>query len=96
MMPSDLRLSTNKKKGAPKNAVTTPIGSSAGDCRVRAKRSVRMRKDAPMKNDSGTTRRFDAPTTNRTACGTIIPTNAMSPLTATAEAAANEAAPMMI
>ena len=44
-----------------------------------------------MKNDSGTTRRFDAPTTNRTACGTIIPTNAMSPLTATAEAAANEA-----
>ena len=69
------------------------MGSSAGDCRVRANRSVRMRKDAPMKKDSGTTRRFDAPTTSRTACGTIIPTNAMSPLTATAEAAANEAAP---
>ena len=49
-----------------------------------------------MKKDNGTTSRFDAPTTNRTACGTMIPTNAMSPLTATAEAAANEAAPMTI
>src|SRR4029077_3284703 len=49
--------STTAKKGAPKNAVTTPIGSSAGDMIVRARTSVSTRKPAPTSSDSGTTAR---------------------------------------
>ena len=41
------------KNGAPKNAVTTPIGSSAGDSTVRAMTSQSTRKPAPTMNDSG-------------------------------------------
>src|SRR5690606_33900559 len=46
-----LRLSTTRKKGAPIAAVTTPIGSSAGDMTVRARTSARTRKDAPTSSD---------------------------------------------
>src|SRR5207248_11393953 len=38
---------TTAKNGAPKNAVTTPIGSSEGDSTVRATTSVRTRKPPP-------------------------------------------------
>ena len=46
---------TSKKKGAPKKAVTTPMGNSAGEINVRATRSVSTRKAAPKRRDSGST-----------------------------------------
>jgi hypothetical protein len=49
--------STTAKNGAPKNAVTTPIGSSAGAISVRASRSANTRKAAPPRIDSGMTMR---------------------------------------
>src|SRR5262249_10213505 len=44
---------TTAKKGAPKKAVTTPIGSSAGDITVRAITSANTRKPAPTITESG-------------------------------------------
>jgi len=44
---------TRTKNGAPKNAVTTPIGISAGDMTVRASRSARARNAPPNSSDSG-------------------------------------------
>jgi hypothetical protein len=49
--------STTAKNGAPQNAVTTPIGSSAGDTIVRASTSASTRNPAPTTSDSGTTAR---------------------------------------
>ena len=49
--------STTAKNGAPKKAVTTPIGSSAGDTTVRASTSQRTRNPPPTSSDSGTTMR---------------------------------------
>ena len=46
--------STTAKNGAPKNAVTTPIGTSAGAISVRARTSARTRKPAPTRIESGT------------------------------------------
>src|SRR5581483_4942484 len=43
---------TTAKNGAPKNAVTTPIGSSSGDTTVRASTSARTRKPAPTTSES--------------------------------------------
>ena len=48
---------TTAKNGAPKNAVTTPIGSSAGESTVRASTSASTRKPAPTTSESGTTAR---------------------------------------
>src|SRR5204862_526947 len=48
---------TTAKKGAPKKAVTTPIGSSAGDKAVRASTSASTRKAAPQRTESGRSRR---------------------------------------
>ena len=44
---------TMRKNGAPKNAVTTPIGSSAGEITIRARRSANARKAAPKSSESG-------------------------------------------
>jgi hypothetical protein len=44
---------TIRKNGAPKNAVTTPIGSSAGEITIRARRSVNARNAAPKSRESG-------------------------------------------
>src|SRR5881296_1728543 len=49
--------STAMKKGAPRNAVMTPIGSSAGATTVRAAVSARTRKAAPKRSESGMTTR---------------------------------------
>ena len=46
--------STSAKNGAPTNAVTTPIGSSAGASAVRATTSASTRNAAPTAIDSGT------------------------------------------
>ena len=48
---------TTAKNGAPKNAVTTPIGNSPGDTTVRARTSASTRNPAPTTSDSGTTAR---------------------------------------
>src|SRR5262249_36470118 len=47
--------STTAKNGAPKNAVTTPMGSSAGASAVRAITSAKTRKPAPTSRESGST-----------------------------------------
>ena len=44
---------TRTKNGAPRNAVTTPMGISAGAATVRAMRSVRTRNAPPNSSDSG-------------------------------------------
>src|SRR5262249_23502238 len=54
--PFDVRRTT-AKNGAPQNAVTTPIGSSAGESSVRASTSARTRKPAPATSERGTTAR---------------------------------------
>ena len=46
---------TRAKNGAPKNAVTTPMGSSAGAATVRARTSARTRNAAPKQSESGRT-----------------------------------------
>src|SRR5919197_1121656 len=48
---------TTAKNGAPQKAVTTPIGSSAGDSAVRATTSASTRKPPPTTIDSGTSTR---------------------------------------
>src|SRR4029078_4412502 len=48
---------TIAKNGAPRNAVTTPMGSSAGERIVRATTSAKTRNPAPASNESGTTAR---------------------------------------
>ena len=47
------RRSTSAKNGAPKNAVTTPIGSSPGEITVRAITSASTRNPAPAISESG-------------------------------------------
>ena len=49
--------STTAKNGAPKNAVTTPIGSSAGESAVRAITSASTRNPAPTSTESGSSSR---------------------------------------
>ena len=49
--------STTRKNGAPRNAVTTPIGVSAGSVSTRPGMSARIRNAAPSSTDSGSTRR---------------------------------------
>src|SRR5690606_1123338 len=49
--------STSTKNGAPKKAVTTPIGISAGDAMVRPSRSASTRHAPPNSLDSGSTTR---------------------------------------
>ena len=82
--PASVARSTATKNGAPTNAVTTPMGSSAGAITVRATRSAAPRNAAPPSSDSGSTIRYEPPASRRTTCGTTIPTNPISPLTATA------------
>ena len=48
---------TIAKNGAPKNAVTTPIGSSPGEMTVRAMTSQRTRNAPPRINERGSTMR---------------------------------------
>src|SRR5439155_20558713 len=50
-------LMTTMKNGAPRNAVITPIGSSAGATIVRAAVSARTRNAAPKSTDRGITTR---------------------------------------
>ena len=83
---------TRAKNGAPKKAVITPMGSSAGAMTVRATRSARIRKAAPPTRLSGTSSRWLGPATSRMVWGTMMPTNPIRPETATAAAVARVAA----
>ena len=70
----------------------TPIGNSAGDKSVRAPRSARTKKPAPVSATVKSARlvaRFVSP---RTKCGTTIPTKPINPLADTAVAVARVAA----
>ena len=80
------------KKGAPMNAVTTPIGVSAGSSISRPGTSARIRNPAPPSSDSGNNRRWLAPAINLMTCGTTRPTKPMSPLTDTTAAVPSVAA----
>ena len=53
---------SQRKNGAPANAVTIPIGSSSGATIVRARTSAQIRKIAPMSAAAGSRRRWSAPT----------------------------------
>ena len=74
------------------HAVTTPIGTSAGACTVRATRS------APIRN-AGTEHRHRhdhpvaGPAVSRTVWATMMPTKPIRPLTDTAAAVPSVAAP---
>src|SRR5690606_9063595 len=72
--------------GAPRNAVTMPASISPGDPTRRPIVSAMQSKAAPPSADSGRIARWSGPTTRRTACGTIRPTNAIGPATAVTEA----------
>jgi len=69
--------------GAPSAAVTTPTGSTRPGTMLRATASHATRNAAPTTSESGSRRTSDGPTTRRTRCGTISPTNAIGPNQAT-------------
>src|SRR6266581_649711 len=52
-----LLLSRNKKKGASTSAVNTPTGRTAGAMTTRASRSASIRKIAPPKAETGSSKR---------------------------------------
>jgi hypothetical protein len=85
---------TNKRKGAPTNAVMTPMGSSAGDNKVRAPRSARTKKPAPASATVKSALFVARLVSPRTRCGTTMPTKPINPLAETAVAVASVAAPI--
>jgi hypothetical protein len=56
-----------RKKGTPTKEVMTPIGISIGATTVRARRSARVRKTAPVRKETGRSTRWSDPTRRRTA-----------------------------
>ena len=71
----------------------TPIGISAGDDSVRARRSAQDEERAAEEDRQRQDRRGScAPARSRTVCGTMMPTKPMSPDTATAAAVPSDAA----
>jgi hypothetical protein len=68
------------KNGPPASAVTTPTGISVGAITVRDSVSHNARNAAPSKNEHGINMRWSAPSFNRSACGTINPTNPIGPV----------------
>ena len=60
-------------------AVITPIGISVGDSSVRAARSARIMKMAPVSTESGSRKRWSAPQIRRTAWGMMMPTKPIVP-----------------
>jgi hypothetical protein len=80
------------KNGAPRNAVTTPIGVSPPCSNARPGTSARIRNEAPTMMLIGSTQRYDELNTRRTRCGTTMPTNPISPLTLTTAAVPKVAA----
>ena len=71
------------KIGAPIIAVNAPTGSSAGEIIVRANVSVRIRKEAPIRNEAGRTILLSDEKISRVICGINNPTNPITPLTET-------------
>ena len=85
------RARSTMKNGAPKNAVTTPIGVSAGVWTVRA----RVGEDQKARAEHHRQRQqhpVAPPASSRIVCGTMIPTKPIRPLTATAAAVPSVAA----
>ena len=67
-------------------------GSPPAQSAVRATTSASTRNPAPTTTDSGISARYPTPVSSRIACGTMIPTKPMSPVTATAAAVPSVAA----
>ena len=72
-------------------AVIMPTGISVGAIIVRANVSHKMRKLAPKNMEAGNKILRSGPTTRRTICGTMRPTNPMGPLKATTAPVKREA-----
>src|SRR5262249_43664778 len=86
------RCSATRKNGPPSNAVTTPMGSSSGGARQRARASAPSTRTAPPRPLAGTRRACAAPTSGRARCGAARPTKPITPPAATAVATARLAA----
>src|SRR6266852_1091094 len=69
--------SSHIKNGPPHKAVITPTGISVGASTVRESVSHSARNAAPNRQEHGSSTRWSAPNRNRSACGTINPTNPM-------------------
>src|SRR2546430_5460656 len=80
------------KRGTPTSAVTMPTGSSRGATATRAVVSASASRAPPARNDAGSNDRWRWPHSRRMACGTIRPTNPITPDTATAAAVSSDAA----
>ena len=68
-----------------------PTGNSTGARIVRATRSQATRKAAPNSADAGSTRGWWGPTSSRTRCGMMMPTNPIGPPIETAAPVASDA-----
>ena len=71
------------KKGAPKKAVITPTGISAGARSVLARMSDESRKIAPINAEAGKRTRWSGPTRRRVTWGMMSPTKPIVPAKAT-------------
>src|SRR5204863_375821 len=85
------RRSRKAKRGTPTSAVTMPTGSSRGATTVRARVSAVVRRIPPARNAVGNRVRCSRPHRRRHTCGTISPTNPITPATATAAAVRSDA-----
>ena len=84
--PHHFRNSNQRKNGAPRNAVITPTGSSAGATMVLAATSQSTRKAPPKTADDGSSNRCPGPSRRRQMWGDIMPTKPMGPQAATTPA----------
>src|SRR5439155_8935179 len=85
------RRSRKANSGTPSSAVTMPTGSSRGATTVRASVSAAAKRIPPATNAVGNSVRCSRPHRRRHTCGTISPTNPITPATATAAAGKSDA-----
>lgn len=78
------------KNGAPHNEVNTPTGTSSGENTVRARTSIKIKKNAPPIALAGINFLCDGPTINRSTCGIINPTKPIEPASDTLAPTSNE------
>ena len=85
------RIAKNRKNGAPKNAVTTPIGTSVGLRTLLPIVSQASRKNPPAKALIGIkTMLLEVFSIMRSVCGMISPTKPIMPVNATENATAKD------
>src|SRR3984885_7261970 len=84
------RNAMKRNTGTPISDNSTPIGNSMGGTAERASVSARTTIAAPAGMLAGTVQRVSEPQIARTRCGTMSPTNPITPLTLTAAATSND------